>query len=683
MLDFLLESEHPTAELDFALTAAPKVGRSLGARVTALNPPIRGAIAELSSCLPHRQLQELLTNSTCLGPGGVEDSISVRAAWLLVACSLLHARATHSLRIAPLKTCVGWFTGDPVLACNLQLHYGNRWSAAERELSSVSCDKEFWTLLPYILEPDGHITRSDFENCTDSKARKARKRTDGVFYTPGDVADFMANTLFRPDCTWLDPACGTGVFLKAVLNAIRQRQKEIVNDLDFVRKNLFAIDKSALATDLAAIVLTEQFITRKLKTAPITLWKEVKANIVCADAQRIHPSTQQSTDLFIQPDKNDLQSLFGTRCAHGFDLIILNPPYAKTAITNSECTHWDSLPKGAGQIDAHILFTEMMWKFTNTNGAAIAVLPLSVGANTSTSYALLRSGMSKIGGQRTFLFFDREPQGLFGEDIKTRNTILYIDKSSQKSRTYTSGLVKWSANQRSFILNLDRAVSLGSIDISEFVPKISSPTEQCVYSALREQRKTNHLDACRLTLAEIYDQPSEKSVYISATAYNFVNVFCPDGLPTTERSPLSNSPIHKLTFPNKDLSFAAFSVLSSRLMFWLWHVECDGFHVSSDFIKRSPLWSILKNEALVGPLAAKGRAHWNEIKQFGLRSVNGGKVTYSFHAGYDTCFYNEIDCLILEGLGIQQSTSFLDQFIANTVHVGGVRRDRTTYKQHQ
>lgn len=86
---------------------------------------------------------------------------------------------------------------------------------------------------------------------------------------------------------------------------------------------------------------------------------------------------------------------------------------------------------------------------------------------------------------------------------------------------------------------------------------------------------------------------------------------------------------------------------------------------------------------MVGPLAAKGRAHWNEIKQLGLRSVNGGKVTYSFHAGYDTCFYNEIDCLILEGLGIQQSTSFLDQFIANTVHVGGVRRDRTINKQHQ
>ncbi len=674
MLD-LASTPSLAAVSEDAEVAAPKAGRSLGARVAVTSAPIRAAVHTLSSASPHGEVVDLMLKSTRLGPGASEEPPALRSAWLIVASALLHARATNARWVSSLESSLAWFIGDSGLAAEVSRHYGEVWSEAERELAALLCDAELWTLLPYVLEPDGHVTRTEFETCSESKARKAKKRSEGAFYTAGDVASFMANTVYRPASTWLDPACGTGVFLRAAIHVVRQRERH-TDVLEFARSSLFAIDKSSLATDLAAVVVIEQFVGRQLPCSPADLWAAIKENIVCADAQRLRKHVGAS-DLFSEPRDDALEHLFGHRCANGFDLVIMNPPYARTTVHGSVYEHWNVMPLQTSHIETHVLFTEMMWRFTNSRGAAVAVLPLSVGANTSKAYIALRTEIAKVSGKKVFLFFDREPQALFGEDIKTRNTILYVDKSSPRQCIYTSGLLKWTAEQRSSVLTAGRAVALGKTGIEDFVPKLSCEAERATYDSLRKLRTEDRPRITRISLAEICGQELGADVFVSATAYNFINAFKSDGVPITDRPSLSASPLLRLSFANEKLSFAALAILGSRLMFWLWHVECDGFHVSSEFIKRSPLWSVFKDHASVQSLSSLGEQHWGEVRRMIVRSVNGGKCTYSFHAGYNSSFYSKVDRLILRSLGLDECTKFLDQFVADTVHVGGVRRDRS------
>ena len=59
---------------------------------------------------------------------------------------------------------------------------------------------------------------------------RAAKRLNGVFYTPADVAEYMAAGVMgereSPDkLRFLDPSCGTGVFFVALIRTLLRRQR--------------------------------------------------------------------------------------------------------------------------------------------------------------------------------------------------------------------------------------------------------------------------------------------------------------------------------------------------------------------------------------------------------------------------------------------------------------------------
>ena len=61
-------------------------------------------------------------------------------------------------------------------------------------------------LLPYVLDPHGPGSRASI--LKDPKTREARdaKRQKGVFYTPSDVANYMARAVLN-DLEETEPAC--------------------------------------------------------------------------------------------------------------------------------------------------------------------------------------------------------------------------------------------------------------------------------------------------------------------------------------------------------------------------------------------------------------------------------------------------------------------------------------------
>jgi hypothetical protein len=137
----------------------------------------------------------------------------------------------------------------------------------------------------------------------------------------------------------------------------------------------------------------------------------------------------------------------------------------------------------------------------------------------------------------------------------------------------------------------------------------------------------------------------------------------------------SASPLHCISL-RSDIDRNVFlAILSSRVAFWLWHVEGDGFHVTADFLRRLPLWRIGSIETYKPRLAQLGIQAWSQALKTRVRSVNGGKATYSFHCPFETAVVNEIDHLLLSATS-SPNTYFtaISDFVTSTVSIDGSAR---------
>jgi hypothetical protein len=88
-------------------------------------------------------------------------------------------------------------------------------------------------LLPYILDPHGPGSRLSVRRRPETREARIRKRNEGIFYTPADVAAYMVDEILRHlqkgthPITIFDPACGTGTFLRAALHTLRTQNRQV------------------------------------------------------------------------------------------------------------------------------------------------------------------------------------------------------------------------------------------------------------------------------------------------------------------------------------------------------------------------------------------------------------------------------------------------------------------------
>lgn len=672
----------------------PAPGRSLGGTVTRVERPVRDAVTLLSRVVAvDDDVLSHIFDCTVYGPGGSREPNDLRLSWFVACATLAQALVTGRNRPAPFLSALEWLFGDPGVAHRVLACFSHQQvKAAEDQLNALSVTAEFHDLFPYVVEPHGHVTRNRLENCDKAKQTRDVKKDGGVYYTPSDVAEFMVGSLAEfsgSRSSWLDPACGTGVFLRTIIS--HQRNLSFPHDLSaFACSNVFGIDKSALATDLAAFtVLIECAMSNLIEESPFQLWRRIKGNIVCMDALRLRPC-RTTADLLNDTDRQvEIQKVFPSVGNNGFDHVVMNPPYASARIDEALRSVWHSYSGIAvGESgDLHLAFTEMLWRLTSDQGVSAAVLPLSIGTNTTRSYLQLRRELLGCQGRKEFLFFDREPQALFGEDIKTRSLILFRQGSPVSSEVRTSRLLKWTAEQRPMIFSRDRLVTIDASTCTAFVPKLGSGGEMLAYRQLLSTDTLKRaakfaLRGSRLTLGEavLADDPMRRqTLIVASTAYNFINCFFADALPRNPPRPYSSSPVNAIQFNSDEDAFAAYALISGRLCFWLWHVEGDGFHLTNNFLKRLPLWAALESKLTKQRLSEHGWHLWHAAKNAMVGAVNAGKQTYSFHCGYDhtAAMDAERELLLCLGLDPQFSES-LDAFIEATVSIDGKSRLRRT-----
>lgn len=689
---------------------------SLEAVIAVKSKGLREAVAKMAAAFSQSDLttdfQKVFGPRYCGStlPAMSPARIAQRTAWNLASVWLLCRNALGERR--GLIEAEDWFrTSAIILAPRFSeaMPPETRW-LVEQQLYGLPIDTDFWELLPYLLEEHGTGSRASVMRDPGTAQARDAKRKDGVYPTPSDVAEYMVQHCLagaggiphKQLC--LDPACGTGVFFLALLNAAKNGEATDFDCFEYASRYLYGLDVSGHALDACAFMLLRACWSNveRRGLSPWHAWHRLRMNLVQADALTVKPwrATDSQSEMkarftaiakaltttpstYVEADSAELGKyeevfgLFGNpgKCLQdlfpivdlGFDILVGNPPYAalgKRADTAELAGSFHALPDSSDVSRANLypLFIEMMWLFTSPGSAAVLVTPLSIAYHSGSQYKNCRCAMSVAGGRWQFAFFDREPHALFGEEVKTRNTILFRFEDAQSpprgqfAEIETGPLRKWTSRTRHALFDSITFTTLGPAIITHGIPKLCGEMQAAAFRVL--QRSTARLPAwcvrmstCRPEAA-IGEQDAPR-VFIGGTAYNFLNVYRCGELAENERSfPLSESPVHCLEFRSEQDAEAAFAILSSRLTFWLWHVFGDGFHVPGWLWRELPFSRASFDDDSLLKLAALGRVLWRQLRGYRFTSLNGGKLTIGYRSLNCHEERDAVDALLLRTAGL-------------------------------
>ncbi len=630
-------------------------------------------------------------------------SLAQQAAWALVSMRIVGRSVGALARSASLQDAETWFLGNvrpATLLTDALAEFTDR--EAVHALESFSYDVGLRDLLPYVLDAHGPGSRASvMKDPSTTRSRKA-KRAAGSFYTPSDVAEYIARETLGELGRWpgsprvLDPACGSGVFLKAVLDVTARRMPNL-DRLAFTESCLHGIDVNPLAVEAACFVLLHECLLaehHRSDPSPWSLWHRVRCNLCVADAltfEVVHPEgdrlealshvRSQLADGYVPPAPDEpppagVTTLF-SKCrplgqafpalSAGADVVIGNPPYARMGRRSDGAAlerRFASL--GTGSVvrsDCFPLFVEMMWQLARPGRSASGmVVPLSLACSRRAQVTALRRAIAASGGRWRFAFFDREPHALFGEEVKTRNTIAFRHErvgGARVARTTieTGPLRKWTSRQRQHLFDTidftpidDKAIS-----IAAGIPKLDGVESARVFARLA--RRTWRLGAMCSSVEACLPGDAvcggeSPVVFVGGTAYNFLNVFRPHRSLPIQRAPWSASSVLALRFADEDEAARGFALLCSRVSYWFWRVNQDGFHVTRSFLMELPFNDGIFTAFDRGALTRLGSEMWDRIQSQQIVSINGGRQTVAYRP--ETCedIRDRIDALLIPALGL-------------------------------
>lgn len=695
-----------TEEQTFQL-AVPRRGHVLSTVVEIYGNPIREAVSALSDSLENQNccaIREalLLPHRERQRPENIVLDATM-AAWAIVSMWVTGIAARALPVAASLAEAGQWFLGSHEPDRLLMLPSDKAITRAETALRSRADASAYFELLPYILDPHGPGSRLSVKRNPDTRAAQTRKRAGGVFYTPADVADYMVGAcLDGLSSTSLpvifDPACGTGVFLRAALRKLRHRHP--TRDIfSLASECLFGADIDPWSLDATTFVLlTDSWSELKRQNKiPAQGWRQLRLNLACIDTLLIDPEqriphmedTEKKSaplaangELFFSGNKQypskrfSFSELFPAP-ARRPTVIVGNPPYADLGnhkdLAELARVFASFAVKPHPNAELYLPFIEQMIRLADEEVCSGAlVLPLSIACNVGPQFAVTRKMISRTPGRWRFTFFDREPHALFGEDVKTRNAILLWSRISlDKTATLSTGpLQKWRGDSRAEMFRSLQFTRLEN-DIMAGIPKIEGESQATALRILRKRQsrlKQAVHNIGRISLADTPDT-DDRWVFIGPTAYNFLNVFLrPKRRVVRDDQTLSEHPLHGIHCASRTHALAVFAIFSSHLAYWWWHAHGDGFHVSKRLIGEFPFGQEALADPVVHLLSERGAELWSAIKDNPIISLNRGRTSFAFTPkGHDDIRRN-IDQLLADLVGIEGAfVEELQQFTARTV----------------
>lgn len=581
------------------------------------------------------------------------------------------------------------------------------WQGSGREIGAVPdanvavemCDAvELRALLPYLLDPMAAATRRDVLNAQSTAHERRARKASGVYYTPGDVAYLMVERLLSGrtsgDDRWIDPAHGSGVFLRAAFNTLGGGPD--------AADRIYGVDLDPIAAETASFVLVAEDLVRNPDAgAPWERWHRFRRNLATGDALLIdtNPALDEPTLPFgsgsgrldgrplgtFEPWR--LGAVFPEVAHRGFARVVANPPYAPLQRTEAT-SHLPRLHAVTGRTasaDISPVFVELCASILSADGALAIVLPLSVVSSTRSPFPELRRHLADQAGCLEILSFDRVPDALFGDDIKTRNAIVHLDRSAAKDFT-VSPLYRWTSRTRETALpDIPVTSIVGMGGVPEALPKIGSEWERELLAACsarthflsqwQANRRQSPLD--RVTRSVSHGQSD--LLVLAPTAYNFLGIMRDPFRAVTDGHDSQNG-FSVLQFDSELHASAAYALLGSRLAFWLWHVTGDGFHVTQTLHRRLPVPHV--DGERIERLAELGDRLWKAAQEEPVISSNRGRTTVAYPTWRHTDLIDQIDDEVGGFVGLKyrnRLASWHEQLVV--VDAESQRRDLIRRKQ--
>jgi N-6 DNA Methylase len=215
---------------------------------------------------------------------------------------------------------------------------------------------------------------------------KPSDKKQGAFYTPPFLVELvldiaLSNVPSLLGLQFLDPACGSGIFLVGLFNRIaeewRQKNPRARNDhrarelMKIIRSNIFGIDANPTACRITAFSLYLAYLDQ---LAPRDI-QELQAKGNALPRLVNHIGTQQNQgsiwcgDFFYQDAPYPAN----------IDIVVGNPPWGKTAEENSLPASW--CEKMELTLPSRQIATAFMWKTTRhvrSGGRICLILPNTI-----------------------------------------------------------------------------------------------------------------------------------------------------------------------------------------------------------------------------------------------------------------------------------------------------------------
>jgi hypothetical protein len=518
-----------------------------------------------------------------------------------------------------------------------------------------------------------------------------------------------------------DLSCGAGILLREALEPIASTYKQIyevlgndagrfANDaplfsrghfkLQALKSNVYGIDISPQAVESARTVLAvwaaDEMRSARMVATDVARWLEPNIRVGSGShwsigIEDVHGSTVEVIRLAATERTKACEEALHLRGPlafrsefeiaamfpevfmgpnPGFSCIVGNPPFGKLpeGVDNSECFGpSDCFSFGVRQQAdlrwQYPKFVEGLYKLTRHESYSAIITPLNLAYGRE--FANLRGTVEKAPLRSTFVFFDRSPDALFGDKVKTRNTVLLVEPSKhQEPEIRTTHLLRWTRVKRADIWRQVRPVDIPGISIGSFVPKLGTPLEVECWRKLRSRRHI--LDSGVLNPES--ERSIDTTVYVYGTAYNWLPAF--RHIPTDDKSLVSPS-MRTYDFNTETDADLVYSCLVSSIAFWLWTVESDGFHLTDAFILGLPFVPDAFSSEDTRLMSQLAQAHDTAIRSNPTVKSNAGLKVLNFNRQCAAHISHQIDEVIIRTFGLPpELLALVRERVQNLVFVG-------------
>lgn len=510
------------------------------------------------------------------------------------------------------------------------------------ELSRLKQYPYFCDLINYALESLEYDV-DEYFNVTVSRGTRSsnkKKKSNGIYYTPTDVVNFMISQCIsavlpqKAKPSVLDCSCGSGMFLLQSLiyleNACNPNRNLDIS-FDLLEKCIWGIDISEAAVDCSKAVFMQYYLDNYAGVdVPLDLaWRIVDHSFVVGDATQLDCILSQHQEL-----------------PSVFDCIVGNPPYVTLG----------------RESNLFIPFVENMMDYASDNSCSALVLPLSVCYSQGAKFIYLRERIQNDKVTWTFMNYDRSPDSLFGDQVKTRSTILFRNSFEHKAMTLTTTLQRWTSSKRDRLFTDYVLCDISGVPISKNVPKISHIIEKRAFDSIRQG--TQSLQAlfarCR----------SDYPLVVNGTAYNWIGAY--DHLPpSTDESGDDYVSTTTKVYYLSDIASRDFciAVLCNRIAYWYWIVTGDGFHLNASFLADYCIGKDNFTDSQYNELCRLGSKYSLCIKEHPTISYNAGKRIVNYDHWQAMDIIRQIEKIIIDALNLPEDfVVHLDRWYFNQVH---------------